>query len=56
MLYEMITGITPYWNENANLMYRRILWEEKIEFPSFVGPEARDIIIKVKICIGILFI
>lgn len=47
MLYEMITGITPYWNENANLMYRRILWEEKIEFPSFVSPEARDLIIKV---------
>lgn len=49
MLYEMITGITPYWSENANLMYRRILWEEKIEFPSFVSPEARDIIIKVKL-------
>lgn len=47
MLYEMITGITPYWNENANLMYRRILYEENIEFPSFMGLEARDIITKV---------
>ena len=40
----MITGITPYWI-NANLMYRRILWEEMIEFPGFVGPEAHDLII-----------
>lgn len=48
MLYEMITGITPYWNENANIMYRRILLEDKIEFPTFVSIEARDIIIKVK--------
>ena len=47
MLYEMITGITPYWSDNANLMYRKILYEPKIEFPSFMSLEARDLISKV---------
>lgn len=48
MLYEMITGITPYWSENANIMYRKILFEPKIEFPSFMSAEAKDIILKVR--------
>ena len=48
MLYEMITGITPYWSENAAVMYRKILYDPNLEFPSFVSPEARDIVSKVK--------
>lgn len=48
MLYEMITGITPYWSENPALMYRRILFEPSLEFPSFMSSDARDIITKVR--------
>lgn len=47
MLYEMIAGITPYWSENAAVMYRRILYGPNLEFPTFMSPEARDIINKV---------
>lgn len=48
MLYEMITGITPYWCEIPEKMYRRILYDPIIEFPTYVSPPARDLIIKVK--------
>lgn len=48
MLYEMVTGITPYWSENASIMYRRILYDPNLEFPSFMSLDARDIITKVK--------
>jgi len=47
LLYEMITGITPYWSDNANVMYKRILHQESIDFPTFMSWEARDIIRKV---------
>lgn len=47
MLYEMITGITPYWCETPATMYRRILYDPILEFPTYVSPSARDLIIKV---------
>lgn len=47
MLFEMIAGITPYWSDNSNIMYRRILYQESIDFPSFMSNDARDIIKKV---------
>jgi serine/threonine protein kinase len=47
MLYEMITGITPYWCEVPATMYRRILNDPFLEFPTYVSPAARDLIIKV---------
>lgn len=47
MLYEMICGVTPYWSENASIMYRKILYDPKLEFPSFISAEAKDIIVKV---------
>lgn len=48
MLYEMITGVTPYWSENPAQMYRKILYEPKLEFPAFMSHEARDIVTKVR--------
>jgi serine/threonine protein kinase len=49
MLYEMVTGITPYWSENAAFMYRKILYEPNLDFPPFMTPEACDIIRKVQV-------
>lgn len=49
MLYEMIAGITPYWSESATEMYRRILYEPFIEFPTYMSVEARSIISKVRV-------
>ena len=48
MLYEMIVGITPFWSDNAAGMYRRILCEPFIEFPTYMSVEARNIISKVR--------
>jgi serine/threonine protein kinase len=43
-LYEMLTGITPFWAEDQVTMYRRVL-EDELEFPEdLVGLEARDLI------------
>lgn len=47
MLYEMITGITPYWSEVPTTMYRRILYDPVLDFPTYVSPAARDLITKV---------
>ncbi|OAD73490.1 serine/threonine protein kinase AGC family, partial [Phycomyces blakesleeanus NRRL 1555(-)] len=33
IIYEMLTGITPFWADNHSEMYRRIL-EEPLEFPT----------------------
>ena len=47
LLYEMLTGLPPYYDENTNEMYRKIL-SEPLNFP---GPEivplpAKDLLIQ----------
>ena len=43
-LYEMLTGMTPFWAENQVVMYKRVL-EDELEFPEeLIGPDARDLI------------
>ena len=47
LLYEMLTGLPPYYDENTNEMYRKIL-SETLHFP---GPEivplpAKDLLIQ----------
>ena len=47
LLYEMLTGLPPYYDENTNEMYRKIL-SEPLHFP---GPEivplpAKDLLIQ----------
>lgn len=37
--YEMIVGLPPFYNENVNVMYERIL-RAKLSFPSHVSPAA----------------
>ncbi|KAF9985552.1 hypothetical protein BGZ75_002773 [Mortierella antarctica] len=39
LLYEMLTGITPFWAENHAQMYQRVL-EDELEFPPEMDPYA----------------
>lgn len=47
LLYEMLTGLPPFYNENTNEMYRKIL-AEPLHFPGpeIVPPAAKDLLIK----------
>ncbi|CAG8459449.1 14899_t:CDS:2 [Acaulospora colombiana] len=40
LLYEMLTGLPPFYDDNTNEMYRKILQDE-LRFPEEVGNEAR---------------
>ncbi|KAI9009529.1 kinase-like domain-containing protein [Gaertneriomyces semiglobifer] len=43
LLYEMITGLPPFYDENTNEMYKKILTEE-LRFPEDVSPAAKDLL------------
>eukprot|EP01134_Creolimax_fragrantissima_P000613 CFRG0613T1 len=43
LLYEMITGLPPFYDENTNQMYQKILFAE-LKFPQGVSREATSII------------
>jgi serum/glucocorticoid-regulated kinase 2 len=47
LLYEMLTGLPPFYDENTNEMYRKIL-SEPLYFPGpdIVPPTAKDILTK----------
>ncbi|KAK4499486.1 hypothetical protein PRZ48_010001 [Zasmidium cellare] len=47
LLYEMLTGLPPFYDENTNEMYRKIL-SEPLHFPGpeIVPPAARDLLSK----------
>jgi serum/glucocorticoid-regulated kinase 2 len=47
LLYEMLTGLPPFYDENTNEMYRKIL-SEPLHFPGpeIVPPAAKDILTK----------
>ncbi|TKA72823.1 hypothetical protein B0A49_05290 [Cryomyces minteri] len=47
LLYEMLTGLPPFYDENTNDMYRKIL-TEPLHFPGpeIVPPAARDLLSK----------
>lgn len=42
LIYEMLVGLPPFYNENTSLAYRMLLQEE-IEYPSHVSVEARKL-------------
>lgn len=43
LLYEMMVGIPPFYDENVNVMYQRIL-QDPLTFPEDMGSEARSVI------------
>ena len=43
LLYEMLTGLPPFYSEDVNEMYRKIL-REPLTFPSDVREDARDLL------------
>jgi serine/threonine protein kinase len=43
LLFEMLTGLPPFYNENVNEMYELIL-SAPLTFPDHVGPDARNLI------------
>ncbi|KAF9159779.1 hypothetical protein DFQ26_006185 [Actinomortierella ambigua] len=43
LLFEMLSGVTPFWAENHATMYRRVL-EDELEFPLNIDPDARSFI------------
>ena len=40
LLYEMMTGLPPFYNQNLNLMYEKILHAQPI--PKYLSREARS--------------
>ncbi|ORX33926.1 kinase-like domain-containing protein [Kockovaella imperatae] len=45
LLYEMLTGLPPFYDENTNDMYRKIL-SDPLRFPEEVGTEARALLVQ----------
>lgn len=43
LMYEMLTGLPPFYAKTVPEMKRKIL-EERLRFPGYVSPEARNII------------
>lgn len=42
ILYEMLSGLPPFYHEDSRIMYERIL-NDKLRFPPFVGMRARSV-------------
>ncbi|WFD25175.1 non-specific serine/threonine protein kinase [Malassezia nana] len=45
LLYEMLTGLPPFFSEDVNEMYRKIL-HQPLTFPADVRPDARDLLVR----------
>jgi len=45
LVFEMLTGLPPFYDENTNEMYKRILTDE-LRIPDHVSPVARDMLKK----------
>lgn len=41
LLYEMLTGLPPFYNENLHVMYEKII-RAKLTFPSYLSPNAKS--------------
>ena len=45
LLFEMLTGLPPFYDENMTKMYRSIMGDP-LHFPHYISPIARDLITK----------
>jgi len=43
LIYEMLTGLPPFYSKNINFMYKKILSSE-LTFPSYISEDARDLL------------
>jgi len=43
LMYEMLTGLPPYYSQNVNIMYQKILTAD-LRFPNFMSPDSQDIL------------
>lgn len=43
LLYEMLTGLPPFYNQNLHVMYEKII-RAKLHYPAYLSPEARSIL------------
>jgi len=43
LLYEMLSGLPPFYDENTDIMYKKIL-EDPLVFGPEIGPEAQSIL------------
>jgi len=43
LLYEMLTGLPPFYNQNLHVMYEKII-RAKLHFPSYLSPNAKAIL------------
>lgn len=45
LLYEMLTGLPPFFNSNINIMYEKIM-KDRLAFPAHVSPIAQNFLTK----------
>ena len=43
LLYEFVTGLPPFYSEDKNVIYARLL-NEQVQFPKKLSPEVKDLI------------
>eukprot|EP01133_Synstelium_polycarpum_P003623 gene3623-4151_t len=43
LLYEMLTGLPPFYSQNVSMMYQKILNGE-LKIPSYITPEAKSLL------------
>ena len=46
LLYEMLTGLPPFYSQDVQEMYRKII-NDKLSFPSYVNEVSQDLIARV---------
>jgi len=44
LMYEMLVGLPPFYSENTNIMYQKILTSE-LQFPSYVSKDAQSMLV-----------
>jgi len=47
LMYEMLTGLPPFYSRNRQTMFEKIL-QADLQFPDFVSPLAQDFLSKVR--------
>jgi serum/glucocorticoid-regulated kinase 2 len=46
LLYEMLCGLPPFYDENVNIMYHKILYDP-LRFPDDIDSKAKSLLIAV---------